>query len=130
MVIISLHASLLSIYLPRNYLGTYMYLAYHNNLLPNGSYLRLEEDNYIYCVHSEALDDADPGGSIYSDGTPCTNTTSPLQCNDVSTAGGPTSITVEKVASFAGMTAVLKCCLPNDCNNETTDIMIANIYGK
>ena len=105
-----------------------MYLAYQNNLLPNGSYLHLE-DNYIYCVHSEMLDGAYPGGWIYSDGTQCSSTSSPLECNDVSTDDGPTSITVERVESFAGMTAVLKCCLPNDCN-KTTYIMIANIYGK
>ena len=28
------------------------------------------------------------------------------------------------------MELVYKCCLPNDCDNEPTDIIIANIYRK
>ena len=81
-------------------------------------------------MHGQALDGVNDGGWVYPDGTPCNSTSSPLQCNDISTAGGPTNITVERVASFAGMTAVLKCCLPNDCNNGPTDTMIITIYGK
>ena len=91
----------------------------------NGSYFR---PTPVYCIHSEALDGVNDGGWIYPDGTSCTSATSPLQCNDVSTAGGPTNITVERVASFAGMSAVFKCCLPNDCNNGPTDIMVITIY--
>ena len=107
-----------------------IFIQYQNKLLPNGSYVR--PSSIIYCVHSEALDGVDDGGWIDPDGTPCDSTSSPLQCNDISTAGGPTNITVERVASFANMAAVFKCCLPNDCSirNGPTDIMIITIYGK
>ena len=99
---------------------------------PNGSYFRPNDidDNHISCVYCEALDGVNDGGWILPSGDPCNSTTSPIQCNDVSTAGGPTNITVQRVGDFAGMSAVFKCCLPNDCNKEPTDIMIITIYGK
>ena len=107
-----------------------IYLVYKNKLLPNESYVRPGEnaDNYIYCVHSAALDGVNDGGWIYPNGTPCTNTTSPIQCANVAT-DGPTNITLQRVENFT-MSAVFKCCLPNDCNNKPTDIIIATIYGK
>ena len=84
--------------------------------------------NHISCAHSAALND---GGWILPSGAPCTSTTSPIQCTNVAT-DGPTNIKLQRIriASFAGMELVYKCCLPNDCDNGFTEIIIANIYGK
>ena len=88
------------------------------------------DDNHISCVHDAALND---GGWILPSGDPCNSTTSPMQCNDVTAMNGPTNITLQKVAGFHKQPMerlVYKCCLPNDCDNGPTDIIIANIYGK
>ena len=98
---------------------------------PNGSYFRPDNlnENHISCVHDAALDGTNDGGWLYPDGDPCTSTTSPIQCTNVAT-DGPTNITLQRVAFFADMEFVYKCCLPNDCDNGPTDIIIANIYSK
>ena len=96
---------------------------------PNGSYFSPThlDVNPISCVHDAALDGTNDGGWILPSGAPCTSTTSPIQCTNVAT-DGPTNITLQRVASFAGMELVYKCCLPNDCDNGPTDTIIANIY--
>ena len=81
--------------------------------------------NHISCVHDAALND---GGWILPSGDPCTNTTS-IRCTNVAT-DGPTNITLQRVDKFNEMELVYQCCLPNDCDNGPTDIIIANIYGK
>ena len=98
---------------------------------PNGSYFAPNEldINPIHCGHDEALDGTNPGGWILPSGAPCNSTTSPIQCTNVAT-DGPTNITLQRVAGFNQMELVHKCCLPNDCDNGPTDIIIANIYGK
>ena len=98
---------------------------------PNGSYFISKDidTNPISCVHNAALDGTNDGGWIYPSGDPCTSTTSPIQCTNVAT-DGPTNITLQRVANFAGMELVYKCCLPNDCSDSSTDVIIANIYGK
>ena len=95
---------------------------------PNGSYFRAssKEVNRIHCVHSKPLND---GGWIYPNGAQCTNKTSPLKCDDITT-DGPTNIAVLRSAPFTGMVTEFKCCLPHNCSNESTDIIIANIFGK
>ena len=97
----------------------------------NGSYFRPDNlnENHISCVHDAALDGTNDGGWLYPDGDPCTSTTSPIQCTNVAT-DGPTNITLQRVAFFADMEFVYKCCLPNDCDNGPTDIIIANIYSR
>ena len=97
----------------------------------NGSYFRPShlDDNHLLCVHSEALDGVNDGGWIYPDGTSCTSSTSPIQCNTIAT-DGPTNITLQRVDYLNNTELVYKCCLPNDCNNGPTDIIIANIYRK
>ena len=96
----------------------------------NGSYFRpISLDvNHISCVHDAALDGTNDGGWILPSGDPCTSTTSPIQCTNVAT-DGPTNITLQKVAGFDQMELVYKCCLPNDCDNGPTDIIIANLYS-
>ena len=86
------------------------------------------KNNPISCVHNAALNG---GGWILPSGDPCNSLsiTSPIQCTNVAT-DGPTNITLQRVADFGGMELVYKCCLPNDCDNGHTDIIIANIYGK
>ena len=98
---------------------------------PDGSYFAHNEldVNPIHCVHNAALDGTNPGGWILPSGASCNSTTSPFQCTNVAT-DGPTNITLQRVGGFAGMELVYKCCLPNDCDNGPTDIIIANIYGK
>ena len=83
--------------------------------------------NHISCVHDAALND---GEWILPSGAPCTSTTSPIQCNDVTAMNGPTNITLQRIASFNSMELVYKCCLPYDCDNGFTDSIIANIYCK
>ena len=84
--------------------------------------------NPISCGHDAALDGTNDGGWILPSGDPCNSTTLPIQCTNVAT-DGPTNITLQRVASFAGMELVYKCCLPNDCDNGNTDIIIANLYS-
>ena len=84
--------------------------------------------NPISCVHDAALDGTNDGGWILPSGDPCTSVTSPIQCTNVAT-DGPTNITLQRVASFSNKELVYKCCLPNDCDNGPTDIIITNIYG-
>ena len=69
------------------------------------------------------------GGWILPSGDTCTSATSPIRCTNVTT-DGPTNITLQRVADFNKMELVYKCCLPNDCDNGPTDIIIANLYGK
>ena len=83
--------------------------------------------SHISCVHNAALND---GGWILPSSAPCTSTTSPIQCTNVPAVGGPTNIALQRVDMFNKMELVYKCCLPNDCDNGPTDIIIANIYGK
>ena len=85
--------------------------------------------NHISCVHDAPLDGTNDGGWILPSVDPCTSTTSPVQCTNVAT-NGPTNITLQRVENFRKMELVYKCCLPNDCDNGFTDIIIANIYGK
>ena len=100
---------------------------------PNGSYFKptylLYYYHPIYCTHNEALDGSNDGGWILPSGDPCTSTTSPIRCTNVAT-DGPTNITLQRVRAFDGMELEYKCCLPNDCDNGPTDIIIANIYCK
>ena len=98
---------------------------------PNGSYFAPNEldVNPIHCGHDEALDGTNNGGWILPSGNTCTGATTPFQCTNVAT-DGPTNITLQRVDGFAGMELVYKCCLPNDCDNGPTDIIIANIYSK
>ena len=98
---------------------------------PNGSYFRPKylDDNHISCVHSAALNGVNNGGWMLPSGDPCTNTTSPIQCNTIAT-GGPTNTTLQRVAIFNHMELVYKCCLPYDCNDGHTDIIIANLFSK
>ena len=98
---------------------------------PNGSYFTPNEldVNPIHCVHNAALDGTNDGGWILPSGDPCTGSTSPFNCTNVAT-DGPTNIILRRVAGFNQMELVHKCCLPNDCDNGPTDIIIANIYGK
>ena len=98
---------------------------------PNGSYFKPTDlsYNYIYCKHNEALDGTNDGGWILPSGDPCNSTTSPIECTNVAT-DGPTNIALQKVERFDGMELEYKCCLPNDCDNGPTDIIIANIYRK
>ena len=87
--------------------------------------------NPISCVHDTALDGTNDGGWILPSGDTCTNTTSPIECNDVTAMNYPTNITLQRVKSFSkNNELVYKCCLPNDCDNGPTDIIIANIYCK
>ena len=101
------------------------------NTWPNGSYFRANDIdvNPISCVYCEGLDETNDGGWILPNGDPCTNTTSPIQCTNVAT-DGPTDITLQRVADFAGMELVYKCCLPNDCSDISTDVIIAYVYSK
>ena len=85
--------------------------------------------NHISCVHDAPLDGTNDGGWILPSVDPCTSTTSPVQCTNVAT-NGPTIITLQRVENFRKMELVYKCCLPNDCDNGFTDVIIANIYGK
>ena len=101
---------------------------------PNGSYFRSNDidDNHISCIYCEALDRsrANDGGWILPIGSSCSSGTSPIKCTNVAT-DGPTNITLQRVADgSAVMELVYKCCLPNDCDNRPTDIIIANIYRK
>ena len=98
---------------------------------PNGSYFRANDIdvNPIYCVYCEGLDGTNDGGWILPSGTPCNSSTSPIKCTNVVT-DGPTNITLQIVTDFAGMELVYKCCLPNDCSDSSTDVIIANIYSK
>ena len=97
---------------------------------PNGSYFLFSnlEDNPLSCVHSvEALHG---GGWVLPNNNPCNSTTSPIQCTNVTT-GGPTNITLQRVAEdFNDIGLVYKCCLPYDCSDSKTDVIIANIYSK
>ena len=97
---------------------------------PSGSYFGDLVANYTYCVHTAALDGVNDGGWIYPDGTPCTSSTSPIECNTIAT-DGPTNITMQRLGG-AGMfmETAYKCCLPNGCDDGPTDVIIANIYGK
>ena len=97
---------------------------------PNGSYIAPNDlrHNPIHCGHDAALDGTNPGGWILPSGGPCTDATSPFQCTV--TTNNPANITLQGVGPFAGMELVYKCCLPNDCDNGPTDIIIANIYSK
>ena len=108
-----------------------IYLVNRGTLWPNGSYFRSNDadDNHISCIHCEALDGINDGGWILPSGDPCNSTTSPIQCTNVAT-DGPTNITLQRVAGFAGMELVYKCCLPNDCSDSSTDVIIANVYSK
>ena len=107
-------------------------LLYQNSYWPNGSYFIVNDlnaaDNQIFCEHSsEALND---GGWILPSGDPCTSTTSPMQCTNVAT-DGPTNIILQRVADFTtDVELVYKCCLPNDCSDSSTDVIIANIYSE
>ena len=90
--------------------------------------------NHISCVHNAALDGTNDGGWILPSGDPCTSTTSPIRCINVAT-DGPTNITLQRVGTliFNKMDPeqlVYKCCLPNDCDNGPTGIIIANIHGN
>ena len=100
------------------------------SLWPNGSYFLFSnlEDNPISCVHSvEALHG---GGWVLPNNNPCNSTTSPIQCTNVTT-GGPTNITLQRVAEgFNDIELVYKCCLPYDCSDSKADIIIANIYSE
>ena len=98
-------------------------------LWPNGSYFLFSdlEDNPISCVHVEALHD---GGWVLPNNNPCNSITSPIQCTNVTT-GGPTNITLQRVAEDINDTGlVYKCCLPYDCSDSKTDVLITNIYSK
>ena len=98
----------------------------------NGSYFRPGgglDDNHISCVHDAALDGTNDGGWILPNGNQCTGGTSPIRCRNVAT-DGPTNITLQRVANFNRMELVHKCCLPNNCDNGPTDIIIANLYGR
>ena len=108
-----------------------IYIMNRGSCWPNGSYFAPQEldVNPIHCGHDEALDGTNDGGWILPSGNPCTSSTSPFQCTNVAT-DGPTNITLQRVGPFAGMELVYKCCLPNDCDNGPTDIIIANIYSK
>ena len=87
------------------------------------------DENHISCVHDAALDDTNDGGWILPSGASCSSGTSPIRCTNVAT-NGPTNVTLQKVTSFSNKELVYKCCLPNDCDNGPTDIIIANIYSK
>ena len=102
----------------------------NGNCWPNGSYFGDLVVNYTYCIHNEALDGVNDGGWMYPDGTPCTDTTSPIQCNTIAT-DGPTNITLQRVNYLTNIAELqYKCCLPNDCSNAPTDIIIAKLYSK
>ena len=100
------------------------------SLWPNESYFLFSnlEDNPISCVHSvEALHG---GGWVLPNSNPCNSTTSPIQCTNVTT-DGPTNITLQRVAEdLNDIGLVYKCCLPYDCSDSKTDVIIANIYSK
>lgn len=98
---------------------------------PNGSYFLSNAlgSNYISCVHSEAVNNN--GGWILPSGSPCNTTTSPIQCNQNTEETAATNITLQIINYISVFeSAAYKCCLPNDCNNGPTDIIIANIFGK
>ena len=110
-----------------------VYLMNKGSSWPNGSYFRSTpiKNNHISCIYCEGLDGTNDGGWIYPSGASCNSTTSPIQCNDVTT-DSPTNITLQRKAgiSFGGMELVYRCCLPNDCSDSSSDVIIANIYGK
>ena len=107
-----------------------IHLVDKSTLWPNGSYFLFSDlqDNPISCVHSvEALHG---GGWVLPNNKPCNSTTSPIQCTNVTT-GGPINITLQRVAEdFNDTGLVYKCCLPYDCSESKTDVIIANIYSK
>ena len=111
-----------------------IYLMNKGSQWPNGSYFRANDIdiNSISCVYCEGLDGtgSNNGGWILHSGDPCNSTTSPIKCTNVAT-DGPTNITLQRVANFTtDVELVYKCCLPNDCSDSSTDVIIANIYSK
>ena len=113
------------------YIHVGIYIMNRGSCWPNGSYFAPNEldVNPIHCGHDAALDGTNDGGWILPSDASCNSTTSPFQCT-VAT-NNPANITLLRVGLFsAAAELVYKCCLPNDCDNGSTDIIIANIYGK
>ena len=80
----------------------------------------------LICGHS----DVGGGQWLYPDGTTCTNTSSPIHCTHNDTDGN-TIVLRRGTGSFdiddeLGYT----CCLPHNCNNANTDMIMANIFSK
>ena len=104
---------------------------YQDSCWANGSFFRpsASQDNYLHCVHSSYFGGNVNGGWLYPDGTPCTDTSDPLQCNNVTTDDGPIDVTLERVGEYSTDIGVFTCCLPTSCDDESSNI-IANIYSK
>ena len=104
-------------------------MMYNGVCYTNGSYFLNEDlrnNKDLICGHS----DAGGGQWLYSDGTTCTNTSSPIQCTHDDTDGN--TIKLRRVANTFGIGDELgyTCCLPHSCNNANTDMTTANIYCK
>ena len=107
-----------------------IYLFHRGSCWRNGSYFRPRVsiiDYPLSCVHSAPYNG---GGWMLPNGAPCTNSTSPIECNTIAT-DGPTNVTLQRVTSVGSvMHTTYTCCLPNGCHDGPTDVIVANIYGK
>ena len=107
-----------------------IYLLNRGKCWRNGSYFRpgsAAQTTPISCVHSAPYNG---GGWVLPNGAPCTNSTTPFECNIVA-ADGPTDVSLLRIVNGIIFTDLgYKCCLPNGCDDGPTDVIIANIFGK
>ena len=111
-------------------IGIYLIYYYGSRVCyPNGSYFptdHLKNSGPLFCDTNRTLVSGEvllPNGSI------CNDTSRPIQCTNKEDTNGfamqklddgsPTTFTNNKVG--------YKCCLPYSCDNDDTDIIIANI---
>ena len=99
------------------------------NVWQNGSYFSSNYTQYtpVRCMYNETLDG---GGWVLPGGDDCNNATSPIQCNS-SFADGHSIIALASIGNFlVEHELVYKCCQPHSCDDENTNIITINIFGK
>ena len=111
-------------------------MVLNNNTFIEDSDLHLgnHKDNYIDCIlPGEILQD---GQWLRPDGQPvnCIDVTpsDPFQCTDNGTQNDAKITLYLNDHTHFGTGAELqyKCCLPTNCSDPTTNIMIINVFGK
>ena len=113
---------------------TGIYLEQFGTCYPNGSYFAIDNLNTmpLSCGTNRTLAS---GEVLLPNGSTCDNASRPIECtkkHEDDTNGFALMWTNNGSSCHSTSTGVrgYKCCLPYSCDNDSTDIIIANIYCK
>ena len=110
---------------------TGIYLKYNDACYTNGSYFASDYlvDSILICDTNRTTNFTFSGEALLPNGSICNMSSRPIQCTHKEGTNG-FALVLRPIASYFTDEVGYKCCLPYSCDNDNTDIIIANIYGK